>query len=92
MYAAAPASSCSTSFRISSGDAGARFVDAGYGFFPSYDPLGRISLVDLQEVPASPAPVPGGHNFDSIVSDETKAEVEALKAAIIAGTQKVDGT
>jgi len=32
------------------------------------------------------------HNFDSIVSDETKAEVEALKAAIIAGTQAVDGS
>ena len=31
------------------------------------------------------------HNFDSIVSDETKAEVEALKAAIIAGTQSVSG-
>ncbi|MDH3605909.1 MAG: BMP family ABC transporter substrate-binding protein [Acidimicrobiia bacterium] len=31
------------------------------------------------------------HNFDSIVSSETKAEVEALQAAIIAGTQSVSG-
>ena len=32
------------------------------------------------------------HDFDSIVSDETKAEVEALRAAIIAGEQAVDGS
>ncbi len=31
------------------------------------------------------------HNFDGIVSDETKAEVEQLKADIIAGTQSVSG-
>ncbi len=32
------------------------------------------------------------HNFDGIVSDETKAEVEEIRAAIIAGTQSVDGS
>jgi basic membrane protein A len=32
------------------------------------------------------------HEFESIVSDETKAEVEQLRADIIAGTQKVDGS
>jgi basic membrane protein A len=31
------------------------------------------------------------HNFDSIVSDETKAEVEQLKADIISGTLTVGG-
>ncbi len=31
------------------------------------------------------------HNFDSIVSAETKAEVEQLRADIIAGTQSVSG-
>ena len=31
------------------------------------------------------------HNFDSIVSDDTKAEVAQLKADIIAGTQSVSG-
>jgi basic membrane protein A len=31
------------------------------------------------------------HEFDSIVSDETKAEVEELRQAIIDGTQSVSG-
>jgi len=31
------------------------------------------------------------HNFDSIVTDETKAEIEALRAAIIDGSQSVSG-
>jgi len=32
------------------------------------------------------------HDFDSIVSDDTKAEVEQLRADIIAGTQSVNGS
>ena len=32
------------------------------------------------------------HDFDSLVTDETKAEIEALRAAIIAGDQLVDGS
>ena len=31
------------------------------------------------------------HDFDSVVSDETKAEVETLREEIIAGTQSVSG-
>ena len=31
------------------------------------------------------------HDFDSIVTDETKAEIEALRAAIIDGSQSVSG-
>ena len=32
------------------------------------------------------------HDFDTIVSDDTKAEIEALIAAIIDGSQSVDGS
>ena len=32
------------------------------------------------------------HDFEDLVSDDTKAEVDALREAIIAGEQAVDGS
>lgn len=44
---------------IESGASGAAFVEAGYSFFDTYDPQGRVRLVDLAAVPTSAMPLNG---------------------------------
>jgi uncharacterized protein (DUF362 family) len=38
----------------------ANFTPCGYDFFRTYDPAGRVALVDLTQAPVVLAPVPGG--------------------------------
>jgi uncharacterized protein (DUF362 family) len=45
---------------------GAHFEECGYGFFDSYDPQGRVSLVDLGDPPLVLAPVPGALAYPAI--------------------------
>jgi uncharacterized protein (DUF362 family) len=45
---------------------GAHFGPCGYGFFDSYDPLGRVRLVDLGTLPLALAPVPGGLAYSAM--------------------------
>jgi uncharacterized protein (DUF362 family) len=45
---------------------GAFFEPTGYGIFSSYDPLGRVSLVDLGARPLVLAPVAGGLAYSAI--------------------------
>jgi hypothetical protein len=45
---------------IEGGKRGAPFTVCGYDFFRSYDPFGRVSLVDLNFEPVSLATVPSG--------------------------------
>jgi len=42
------------------------FDATGYEFFATYDPLGRISLVNLAHAPVVPAPAPGGLTYPRI--------------------------
>ena len=45
---------------------GALFGPCGYGFFESYDPLGRVRLADLRDFPVVAAPVPAALAYPSI--------------------------
>jgi uncharacterized protein (DUF362 family) len=45
---------------VESGPRGASFSACGYDFFGTYDPLGRVQLVDLSTQATTLAPVPGG--------------------------------
>jgi uncharacterized protein (DUF362 family) len=45
---------------VEGGHPTAPFSPCGYGFFGTYDPGGRVALVDLAREPLTLAPVPGG--------------------------------
>jgi uncharacterized protein (DUF362 family) len=45
---------------VETGQAGPNFSGCGYDFFSTYDPAGRVALVDLSTLPVTLAPVPGG--------------------------------
>jgi uncharacterized protein (DUF362 family) len=45
---------------VEAGPNGANFSACGYDFFGGYDPLGRVTLVNLGDQPVTLAPVPGG--------------------------------
>ena len=51
---------------VDTSPSGAHFDGCGYGYFESYDPLGRVRLADLQGFPLVTAPVPGGLAYHSI--------------------------
>jgi len=51
---------------IEAGPNGAFFTECGYDFFATYDPLGRVSLVDLGEQPVTLVPVPGALAYSSL--------------------------
>lgn len=62
----------------------APFSDCGYDFFRSYDPLGRIELIDLAVEPVSMAPAPDGFVYDflylpSILLDPDLVFISAAK-------------
>ena len=61
---------------------GAKFEETGYGFFADYDPLGRISLVDLQTVPVSAAPILNGHNFKTLVIADLLQEPNTILISV----------
>jgi len=45
---------------------GAFFSPCGYDFFSTYDPQGRVQLVDLQQIPQVLAPLDGGMTYTAI--------------------------
>jgi uncharacterized protein (DUF362 family) len=49
---------------------GAHFGPCGYGFFGSYDPRGRVRLVDLKTLPLVLAPNPDGLAYQAIYLPE----------------------
>jgi uncharacterized protein (DUF362 family) len=51
---------------VEGGRKGANFTACGYDFFRTYDPAGRIRLVDLSQEPVMLAPVLGGSAFRGV--------------------------
>lgn len=51
---------------VEAGSHGPFFDACGYRFFETYDPLGRVSLVDLEQQPASALAVPQGLAYKTI--------------------------
>jgi uncharacterized protein (DUF362 family) len=51
---------------VETSPAGAHFQPCGYGPLATYDPLGRVRLVDLGTLPLVLAPVPGGLAYGSL--------------------------
>ena len=49
---------------------GANFDDCGYQFFSTYDPEGRVGLLDLETAPHVVTPVPNGFNYGSLYLPE----------------------
>jgi len=61
---------------------GALFDEAGYAFFKSYDPLGRVSLIDLRSLPISATAVPEGHNYQWIYMADLLRQQDSLLISI----------
>jgi uncharacterized protein (DUF362 family) len=49
---------------------GANFTPCGYDFFDTYDPQGRVQLLDLQQMPQALALLPGGMAYHAIYTAE----------------------
>lgn len=56
----------------------ANFSACGYDFFTSYDPQGRIQLIDLLQQTPTLSPVPHRYNFSQLYSAEAVLDPTAL--------------
>jgi uncharacterized protein (DUF362 family) len=61
---------------------GANFTACGYGFFSSYDPAGRVRLVDLSLETNVLAPVPSGLAYFGIVMPQIVLDPQAFYVSI----------
>ncbi len=75
---------------IECGANGANFSACGYDFFASYDPAGRVHLVDLGAEPLSLAAVPGGGlAYGAILIPQVVLDPQAIYVSV--GKMKTHG-
>jgi uncharacterized protein (DUF362 family) len=63
---------------VETGPSGAPFAACGYSGFDTYDPLGRVRLIDLRFEPHTLAPIVGGMAYSAISVADFVLDPEAL--------------
>lgn len=67
---------------VEAGPRGAHFAACGYGYFQSYDPLGRVRLVDLTYEPVSLAPVPNGLAYSAVYTPDLLLQPDTVFVSV----------
>jgi uncharacterized protein (DUF362 family) len=67
---------------VESGPSGANFSPCGYEFFRSYDPQGRVRLVDLSTDAVTLAPLAGGLAYSAIYMPDMLLDPDAVLVSV----------
>jgi uncharacterized protein (DUF362 family) len=63
---------------VESGAQGAHFSPCGYDFFDTYDPLGRVRLLNLKPEPVTLAPLGGGLAYSAVYLADVLLDPDAV--------------
>ncbi len=67
---------------VESGPNGANFSACGYDFFGSYDPQGRVRLLDLRPEPVTLAPLGGGLAYSAVYMPDVMLDPAAVLVSV----------